>query len=491
MKEQIFILVKIKGELNHPEIQAILNFPEGTLGSEIPFTAAMQVNYFPPLLDVKKFDLKIFEGDIAGNGEIQLAGMYNHHFTWKLSNLSLGDIRNLLSKNQSLFTGDVSGEIKTEGPLKNPVNLTANSNIFFTCISYNSRLIADMESHLRFSDKTFTLNLHQGKSELNGSFKLTTKNINGTYSGNIRKIQPFANLVGINDLTGRLQFSGSITGQTDNPVINMSFRGDSILYRNLPVDTIDGSLVYQDKNLFFHKTAFSGKLSSLDSLESSFHLEGLAGGFQYHGSLQGTVKNPQGQVNIAIQDFSYKKLQLTKAEINLALDSGRVNLRPSYLEQTSLDILLEGNYEIKDASGTLGIAPVSGNIPKNFTVPIGSEAGNAANYPSGVIVSSFNLADSSNWQINVRSYHLDLEKTLSIYPLGISIAGETGFDLRFRGKPSNPCGKINFEIRPFHYRETRLESIRGALLLTHSDLQLDSLVGYINGEQSRIEGRIG
>ena len=483
--------VKIKGELNHPEIQTVLNFSDGILGSEIPFTAAMQVNYFPPLLDVKTFDLKIFEGDISGNGEIQLAGMYNHHFTGKLSNLSLGNIRNLLSQNQSLFSGDVSGEIKTEGPLRNPANLTANSNIFFTRMSYNSRPIPELDTHLRFSDKSFTLNMHQGKSGLNGSFKLTNNNINGTYSGNIRKIQTFANLAGINDLKGRLQFSGLVTGQINNPVISTSFQGDSILYRNLPVDTINGSLDYHDKNLFFHKTNFSGQLSSLDSLESTFHLEGLAGGLQYHGSLQGTVKNPQGQVNIAIQDFSYKKLQLTKAEINVALDSGWVNLRPSYLEQTSLAILLEGNYELREARGILGIALINGNIPENFTVPVDSGAGNVSNYPSGLIVSNFNFADSSNWQINVKSYHLDLEKILNLYPLGTSISGKTGFDLRFRGKPSNPRGKINFEIRPFQYRETRLDSIRGALLLTHSELQLDSLVGYINGEQSRIEGRIG
>jgi autotransporter translocation and assembly factor TamB len=483
--------VKIRGELNRPEIQTVLNFSDGMLGSEIPFKASMQVNYFSPMMNVKSFDLKIFKGNISGNGEIQLAGMYNHHFTGKLSNLSLGDIRHLLSQNQSLFTGDVSGEIKTEGPLRNPVNLTANSNTFITRMVYNFRPIADMETHVRFSDKTFAVNINQGKSWLNGSFKLANQNINGTYSGNIRQIKAFADLAGINDLKGRLQFSGSITGQTNNPDIRMSFRGDSILYRNLPVDTMNGSLDYHDNILVLHKTTFSGKLSSLDSLESTFHLHGLVGGLQYHGSLEGPVKNPRGQLNIAIQDFSYKKLQLTKAEISMTLDGGKVNLRPSYLEQTSLGILLEGNYEIKEASGTLGIALVSGNIPKNFTVPIGSVAGNAANYQSGVIVSNFNLADSSNWQINVRSYHLDLEKILSIYPLGISIAGETGFDLHFRGRPSNPQGKLLFEVRPFQYRETRLDSIRGALLLTHSDLQLDSLVGYINGEQSRIEGRIG
>ncbi len=482
--------IEVKGELNKPQISTTLKFSNGELGPEIPFTAKMQMAYSPSVLDVQSFDLKIFEGNISGNGNIQLDSLYNHRFTMKLTNLSLGSVRHLVLQNQAAFTGEINGGVKTEGPLKNPVDLTVNSTISLTRMFYNSKPMADLNGDLRFDNKIFAVNMRQGESRLKGSFELSNHSVNGNFLANIRQIQTFANLAGISDLKGHLEFSGTISGQTNNPDISLSFRGDSISYQNMPLDTINGGLDYRDNKLILHKTMFSGELTSIDSLKSPFHLMGLTGGIAYNGSVEGPVDDPKGQLNVSLNSVSYQKWQLAKAEINLSLDSGRVELNPSYFQQDSVSLLAEGEYTLKKACGMLGVALTGGNIPVSFAVPFDSTQRKEEIFPFGLVQSTFDLADSSNWRIDVKSYHLDLDKVIRISPLDIPISGNAGFDLSLRGKPPSPRGKFRFELKPFQYKETLVDSIHGAILLTRSDLQLDSMVAFIGGEQSGIKGRL-
>ena len=482
--------VNLAGDLGQPEINSTLKFANGQLGSDIPFSATFQVDYSPSLLTLPSYDLKIFNGSISGNGNVHLDSLYDHHLNMKLANLSLATVRRLLLKNQAAFTGEINGDINTEGPLKNPVDLTATSTISLSRMYYNSKPMADMESDIRFVRKTFAVNMHQGKSQLNGSFKFSNHSINGNFSADIRQIQPMANLAGISDLRGHVKFSGTLAGQTDNPDISLSFRGDSISYQNMPLDTINGGLDYRDNIIILHKTNFSGELASIDSLASPFHLHGLTGGIVYKGTVEGPIEDPKGELIVSLDQLSYQKWKLTKAEINLTLDSGRVELNPSYFQRDSVSLLAEGDYDLKKARGLLGIALTGKNIPTSFVVPLDSTQRIAENFPDGLVQTDFDLADSMNWRIDVKSYHLDLEKIIRIYPLDIPISGKAGFDLSLRGKPSSLRGKFRFELKPFRYKETLVDSIHGAILLTRSNLQLNFLVAFMAGDQSEIKGRL-
>ncbi len=480
----------LNGELKRPEIHTTLRFNHGRLGTRIPFTAVMAVIYSPPVLDLQSFNLKIFEGNISGNGTVHLDSLYNHHFTMALEKLSLNTIHQLISQKNSLFAGNIGGKLKTDGPLKKPLSISVQSNISITRVSYKSRPIADFDADIRLANKTFSVNIQQGSSRLDGKFSLQNQNINGKYSADIRQIRPFVILAGIPELGGAIHFSGTVSGETKNPDVSMSFRGDSISYRNLPLDAIEGSLSYQHKELLFHNTIFSGELSGVDSLNPPLHLTGLSGGLSYYGSVQGTLKNPVAELNVSLQNIYYKKSQLARAELNLALDSQKVYLKPSYLKHDSLGILLEGNYEWQQSRGILGVVLTGKNIPGRFTVPLDFAAENSRDYPLGIINSRFNFSDSSDWKITVTSHHLDLTKITELYPLNLPIAGSTGFNLNFSGGLSHPRAKLNFELNSFQYKDAEFDSIRGALVLSETDLDLDSLVAFTKGEQSKIKGRI-
>jgi autotransporter translocation and assembly factor TamB len=480
----------LRGKLKDPEISTTLNITNGTLGNRVPFSISMQAMYQTGNISLRSYDVNIFKGKISGNGHIQLDSLYNHQFSLRLASLSLKDVYQLLSPGTSTFSGLISGNIVSRGPLKEPYSITAQSNIFLTRMFYKSKSMADFRSTLSLAREKLTVNVEQGESYLEGTFTIRNNHIDGNYAADIHRIQPFMILAGIPDVSGAVRFTGTLAGPSSNPQINLSFTGDSISYHKFPLDSVNGQLQYHDKKLLFQNTNFSGRLNRLDSLEPPFHISDLSGGFSYHGTLQGTIDNPLVNLNISLQNLSYRNYRINKASLDIILENREVFLKPSYVMHDSVNILLKGYYELKQARGIADLAITDKDIPETFSIPVDSSAETFTKYPLGVINSSFDLSNSSDWKIKVNAHHLDIKKISDVLSLRIPIAGKTEFSLNFFGRPADPRGKLNFALKSFYYDGTSIDSIRGSLVLNHSELEMDSLTAFIKGGQTKISGQI-
>ncbi|MFA6470526.1 MAG: translocation/assembly module TamB domain-containing protein, partial [Candidatus Latescibacterota bacterium] len=295
---------------------------------------------------------------------------------------------------------------------------------------------------------------------------------------------------GIQGLSGKVSGSGSLTGTFSSPEIAADITGNTIRYLNLPVDNLNGRFHYLNKTLGLSDVRLSGNLHSLGSLASLIHFEGLEGGMEYEGIINGFIDNPQVDLTVNFNNPAWRQFTFVKGKTEIHLKNKMVNLTQSYLESDSLRFDLSGMFglDARQGSALLTLGKKNPGI-KNPPLPQNTKE-QALSFPLGSVSLDFNLQDVKNPILTAQGKDISIAGLSLLVPRLCGATGSLAFSGSFSGGVTNPKAMMDIHIQQPGFRGAVLDSANAHIAMKDSMITISSLELFREKNHSRLDGQI-
>ncbi|MDW7680979.1 MAG: AsmA family protein, partial [bacterium] len=222
------INVDVSGSVEAPVLDLALNSPDVRLAdyhfSNVHFQGKIQ----PDIFQINQFSIEIFNGVVGGSGYFHQDSARGNLLDIKLENLQLADLWKTLYQELAPVSGFINGNLRAAGPGFDFQNWEVASDFSVHEFAHKSKLLPPIQHQLLYKNQTAQFYFQQGKSEITITGKLHTNEVDGVFTGKISEVEPLAELFNINEVEGMLHFSGTFSGNFDQPELYAKISGDSI-----------------------------------------------------------------------------------------------------------------------------------------------------------------------------------------------------------------------------------------------------------------------
>jgi len=283
------ITLGLGGNIEEPLINARIEFPQLKIADLGINDVLLEGEYQANTVSLNKLNMELMEGKISGKGYITLDSLLSHSISLSVNNVTLSGVLTYINKERSPYQGFVNGEIKSDGPLLIPEMVQASGEFALQKVIYKSIPVGEFTNRISINKGAVNINSQHGKSLIQAGIKFEDKNLNGNFSVRIMELEPYADFFNISELKGAVHISGTVSGSLDEPEIDAGLSGEKILYKNFPVDSFNGKVLYSDRKLYIVNATMEGTVSQIDTLNPPLYLHGFTGGFAYQGNVNGTI----------------------------------------------------------------------------------------------------------------------------------------------------------------------------------------------------------
>lgn len=498
IENNLNIVFGLSGNIEAPLINTRIEFPQLKVADLGINNVLLEVTYQADTVTLKKLNMELMEGKISGNGYIALDSLFSHSMSLSVNNVNLSDVWNYINKERSPYQGIINGGVESKGSLLMPRGLGISSEFALQEVIYKSKPIGEFANRISIDKGVININSKHDKSLIQAGIKFKDEKLNGNFSVRINELEPYADFFNISELKGALDISGNVSGSLNEPEIAAVLSGGKILYKNFPVDSLNGKVLYSDKKLYVIHTTMAGTVSQIDTLNPPLYLHGLTGGFAYQGNISGTIDDLFGEIKAQFNKPSYRDFQFDSGNVTLKIENNNVEIQPLELQKDSLLLHLTGKYSVLNSQGNVQIAflenPLNADVLPDSP---GKQKYPEAIHPiSGIISTYFDLAPSTRsdyrgWVINAQCEEIDLKRISVLYPDSLNIGGNLKFDMNFTGNFNQPSGNLNFTINSARYDQVSADSVKGELGLQPNRIICEQIEVFLNNNKIWAVGELG
>lgn len=477
----LHLIADIEGALPEPRIQAQLeltdfqgpsiHLPQGSLAAQWKSGTAT----------LEKLQLKLLGGQLSGRGRFIADSLNTFDLSLDVQDVDIAQMWQLLYQQASPYQGKISGQVSLAGTGHQPRDWTTSANIQLKQVRYHSQRIPDYVARLSYGGRTARLSLDHQDSRISAQARLEDDRLAGSFSLDIADLEALAALANLRELTGTMEIRGDLSGTLSSPQVMMNLRGRNIAYQNFPVDSLAGSMRYQDGQISVSDMFCWGHLAVTDTLQAPFHLKGILGKISYEGRASGLAKDPVAQLDVNMNQVSYGDYRIDQGRLQIGLKNRQVELTNLNVRRDSLLVSGAGQADIDSRRAICQLnlfeiltgqdSTVLGQpaFPEEF-VEVGENR-----FLLGEIRGAFDFSkkDAPNLQLNGELY--DLGKLAQALPRPAEVTGAVEFDLKTHGNLDNPHAEFTCRCYRMGYGSAEIDSLRGHLIFADRQLQLKSL----------------
>ncbi|KPK90984.1 hypothetical protein AMJ80_07770, partial [bacterium SM23_31] len=490
IEDNLNITLGLGGSIDEPLINARIEFPQLKIADLGINNVLLEGEYQANTVTLNKLNMELMKGKISGKGYITLDSLLSHSISLSVNNVTLSDVLTYINKERSPYQGFVNGEIKSDGPLLIPEMVQASGEFALQKVMYKSKPVGEFTNRISINKGAVNINSQHGKSLIQAGIKFKDKKLNGNFSIRIIELEPYADFFNISELKGAIDVSGTVSGSLNEPEIAAGLSGEKILYKNFPVDSFNGKVLYSDRKLYIVNATMEGTVSQIDTLNPPLYLHGFTGGFAYQGNVNGTIDDLFGEITARFNKPSYRNFEFDSGNVSMKFENNIVEIHPLELQKDSLLLQLTGKYSIPNSQGNAQIVFLEN--PQNAgIISFDEQKYSGAIYPKpGIIRTDFDLApgtrpDYQGWIINVQCEEIDLKKISVLYPDSLNVGGKLEFDMNFTGNFNQPSGNLNFTINSPHYDQVFADSLRGDVRLQPYGIFCEPVEVFLNNNKIR------
>lgn len=490
------LTLHLEGSLHHPKVNAQLDLGAFEIATIRVPRGLIKMIWEPGSLDLEELRLELLGGVISGQGEICSDSLITHHLSLKTEGIDLAQAWQVFHQGTSPYQGKINAEILATGQEQRLKDWDVSANILLQHVKYQSQLLPDFRMQLSLRRGLAEFLFEQEDSRITAKAELDGKQLVGQFSADISKLEPLAGLFHARELAGILKINGHLRGAFNSPEIAADIYGKNISYRDFPVDTLVGHILYRNKGIYVTEVSFAGSLDPIDTLRAPFHLEKVAGGVAYRGRASGPADNPKAELTIDLNQPGYGDFGFDRGQLQVALSDRQINLSYLHLQRDSLFIQATGDFLIPSVSGgckikLFAILPGSrAREQREFGFPPEMDETLGNIHQVGDLTATFDLLEANRFLLQLEGDQLDLEKIRTLFPKPLDIGGSLQFHLDVSRNLDNLRAQLAFRGESPRYQLVEIDSVKGHLAFADERLQLGSLELYDKGHFSRAMGTI-
>jgi autotransporter translocation and assembly factor TamB len=412
------------------------------------------------ILSLESIDLASGPGTVQGDGQLDLkAGDYGLQLS--LNRVDLGTM--LPMRGKALKT-NINGSFKLQGMGLEPKKLKARADLILNRSSVNDIPVDEFRCFVRAEGTDIAVDqirLRSGQAQLEIKGDIYKEAISLELETDEIELAQFGPLFGLKDLSGRLRFSGLVSGDIKDPDIIGSFRlkeaglgGASILYfdGNMSLKSIVKSPLGDGK---FTITGIEYGKQSIEKIEMLAELRGLEwGGFSIH---------------------------VVKDSLTEGLLTGRVELAGKNISLVVSQLFFNSGYQIIANSQPLVVDIKSGAIdlkPGKLIVGRGS------------LLFSGNYNSSKDFQVNVKGQDIDSRRILELMQLDKTVHGLLDFELDGSGNLASPKYALKLNLGNLRFEQFTADNLSLDVAYADRVIRLNRLAITRYGSVSDLSARI-
>jgi autotransporter translocation and assembly factor TamB len=475
----------LNGTLDNPVIALNITSPNLQVEDIVVQNSSINARYQNGQVLVDNLQLGLFDGVLAGKGEVSLDSLLAHRFELSVEELNFQKIWQAGFGEQLPYQGKISGRLMSQGFLLSLEEVQTSLNLAIHDLSYKFRSLADFETAVTLQNGTAHLNCQWGETSFLTNVNIQNQKLRGNFTAEVPEMASFADLFGLNDLSGSASVNGTVTGTLQTPELDIDVSGSNVRYWNFPVDTINGHLIFRDNQLLIAESFFSGSIAEIGTLRPPFDLSGWKGGFSYTAQLRGPFNKPQGNLSVKFFQPEFMEYLFDKGNLHLILNDNIININLLQLYKNDYAINVSGDYSIPANL-------IRGKVQLLPTTPhgISSSAGKSAN----TIFFHYDFTDSTRWNLDVKGKNVDLNIINSLGSFAEEMAGKSNFDLKWNGNLHDPRIRGQFDISDgeirFNPDAKPLQNFATRLTVIDSTIQMKDISGMVDNIPFRLTGEI-
>jgi autotransporter translocation and assembly factor TamB len=475
---QLDFAVDLSGTIDEPLISATALFPHLQVAEIAIANGEIDLHWSKDAISLRHFRAELMGGEIFGMGRVDMAAPLTQNIEFNIHGIDLAQAWRSLYDEVSPYQGKINGQLNSSGTVESIDSVQFLANLKMQRMMFKDKPLPDFDLMASVDRGIAKLDFHQAESEVKADIRFSKENLNGSFSIRIFKLEPFAGLFHLLGVRGSMSIQGSLSGKTDSPEIRVAFSANNVHYRNLPLDTLTGSIIYRAEQIHFGKTTFSGNLVEIDSLNPPLDLEKLRGGFSYQGRFEGSPDNLEGEFQLNSNNFSFRDYHADGLSVGLSASGKTVRLDNLQFSIDSLIVRSSGEYSLQTSHGALRLE-FSELSKANIIQTVKPQ-----------IEAVIDLSDSSLIKATIVGHTIDLRTISKIIPQMEELGGDLDFKLDFTGTTKRPRADLKFVIMNPAFQQVRMDSIFGDVMLKTDFLYLKKLGLVTKGNRSWAEGKI-
>lgn len=436
-------------------------------------------------MQLDSLELDLLGGHLSAQGEFSPDSLH-YQLAAALSGIESDQIWKMLHQKPPPYKGVAAGRMNASGYLKRPTSWEATADLRLQHVRYLTYGLSDMKLKLELHRGLATMDLAQNNAYLQARGRFDNHNLEGQFAADIFQVQPLAGLAGIADVSGQAQIRGTVSGNLNSPNFQASLQAVNLLYRNFPVDSLTGTVVYTNRRLFLSDVAFKGALNPVDTLSPPFGVSGLQGRIDYQGSAQGPVDSLAASVMIYLRDFQFSTLQFNEGSALARFEGKQLSLTALNLRRETVLVQATAGFDLAERAGSMNLV-LSEQSPKfklkeNESVQdMEADSNQVIMATSGKIAASFATNTRGGISAEIKGRNLKTEQVLALIsktPVKIAldktaIRGNTSFDLVASGTMNQPAVQLQFGMKDIHLKSLTIDSADGSATFDDGALTLD------------------
>jgi len=475
------LIAAIEGPLAEPRIQAQLDVADFQGASIHLPRGSLTAKWESGTATLEKLQLNVLGGSLSGSGLYQVDSLNTFQLALDIQAADIAQMWQMLYQETSPYQGEISGQVSLSGTGHQPEDWTTSANIQLRQVQYHSQHIPDYIARLSYDQGTARLSLDHQDSRISARARLEDDRITGSFSVDIADLEPLAAMANVQELTGTMEIRGDLSGTLSSPQAAMNLVGRNIVYQNFPVDTLSGSVNYQDGRLSVSDMFCRGDLTLADTLRAPFHLQGLRGTISYQGEASGPIDEPAASLNVDLHQFGYGPYRIDRGRLQIGLEHRLAELKHLDMRRDSLLVRAAGQADVDTIRGTcqLDIFQIrSGpdSVAPGQPTPARRLVADGENLSHvGAMTAAFDLSKPDLPALRLNGELLDLGPLAGALPHPMAITGAVKFDVETQGTLDNPRAELACRGYEIGYGSAEIDSIRAHLVFADRQVQLTSL----------------
>jgi autotransporter translocation and assembly factor TamB len=475
------LIAALEGALPKPRIQAHLELTDFQGASIHLPRGSVAARWESGTTTLEKLQLNVLGGNISGTGSFIADSLNTFDLSLDVQAIDIAQTWQMLYQQAAPYQGRISGQVSLTGTGRQPKDWTTAANIQLQRVQYHSQPIPDFAARLSYEGGTARLSLDHRDSRISAQARLEDDRLAGSFSLDIADLEPLAALANVQELTGTMEIQGDLSGTLRSPQVAMNLSGRNIAYQDFPVDSLAGSMRYQDDQISLSDMFCRGRLAITDTLQTPFHLKGILGEISYEARASGPANDPLAHLYVNLHQVSYGDYRIDQGHLQIGLKNRQVDLTHLNVRRDSLLVSAAGHADIDSRRATCQV-----NLFQILTDQDSTAIG-PPTLPEGFVESSedlfalggitgavdFSKKEAPTLQLNGELF--DLGKLAQALPRPVEITGAVKFDLKTQGDLDNPNAELSFRCYGMGHGSAQIDSLRGYLVFADRQVQLKSL----------------
>ena len=338
------------GPVNQLDVRGDIHFDELRYDSLQFRDGRIRFGWQDQTISVDTLQMHGFEGCLTASGHYRIAEDPEFDFQAGIHSISVASVWSVIFKARSPFQGRGAGKLLFYGQGSSPSNWKGHVDLVTNNLAYQGQRVSEMELQAQLQEGTLLAHFQQSQTDVEIQLNLAEKEMSGSYSVQLLRLQPVGRLINQPGLTGSFQAEGQIRGSYHAPKISADVLGEKIRFREIPLDRIEGKILYDAETLTFQSLRFEGSRSLMDTV-SILDLPDFSGGFAYAGSVRGTPENLQGELMCFLDHPAWKTCSLDSAFFRITSAEDTVRLERMELVRDSTSLHGFGHFLRSEESG--------------------------------------------------------------------------------------------------------------------------------------------